>query len=127
MFDFIENLFYNLIAVKNLYYYVVLEGINMKKLNLYQKYAAILFLSCIGFAISYLICIYSFVELKTLISICSIFLLGIIFSFIGFYFSYNSHINSLKQKNLKISYQNIIYIDISFDNHIIILSKKYIA
>lgn len=72
----------------------------MKFLNLYQKYAIMLFLSCICFTISFLICLHLLVEVKTLVSICSIFLFCIIFSFTGFHFSYETYLNSLKEKNL---------------------------
>lgn len=89
----------------------------MKSLNLYQKYAIMLFLSCFGFVASFLICSSLLVEVKILVKICSIFLFSIILSFTGFHFSYENHLNSLKIKksNLNKNYSNLI----EYENKII--------
>lgn len=68
----------------------------MKKFNLYQAFAILTSLNSILLLISYLVCINISVQLKTLVSICSIFLFGIIFCYTCFHFSYQKYIHNIK-------------------------------
>lgn len=76
----------------------------MKKLNLHQIFAVLTLLNCICFLISYIICMNLYVEVKTLVCICSVFLFGIIFNYTVFYFSYEKYKNNSKsnKNNCKI-------------------------